>query len=303
MDRTAALTFIVGAPRSGTTLVQRLLEPVLAIGPETHYIRRFWLRRRRYGSLSNDSGWERLLRDIAATPEFGDSDISVEQLRRANRTHRDVLEHWIRCHAAGRGQVRAGEKTPNHALAIGLLATWYPDARFVHVVRDPRDVATSTASTPWSTGSRSGDANVWRQYVRAVRRSTANERGRVHTVFYEALTTDPERVLGPMCAFLDLDVDPTMVDLASRPPSGLDVGREPWKASTLSAPTTASVGRWLVELAPSDVAAVEAVTASEMTRWGYEPATTPRARLRAGVPSLPQLAALQTAALARRVRL
>lgn len=293
--------FIVGAPRSGTTLLQRLLEPVVAVPPETHYVRRFWLARRRFGDLTDQSSWTQLQTAIEAVPEYAESGLGPGSLDHAERSHRGVLQAWLEGFAADTDR-RPGEKTPNHAMAIDLLASWFPEATFVHIIRDPRDVVASTGLTPWTTGFPAGDANVWRQYNRAVRRSTARRSGRVVTVVYERLVSMPGDVLSHLCAQLGLEFDQSMLDIEDRPAVGLDLDREPWKGGVASSVTTDSVGRWH-GLERATIIEIEAVTRQEMRRWGYEPTTTPLQGVGPVARRSPRLIALQGAAALRGLRM
>lgn len=75
-SETLEFFFLVGCPRSGTTLLQRLLDahPDVAVAPETFFVERFWQRREEYGPLADDRCFERLLHDISAVPEFAEMD-------------------------------------------------------------------------------------------------------------------------------------------------------------------------------------------------------------------------------------
>ncbi|MGH7482557.1 MAG: sulfotransferase family protein, partial [Longimicrobiales bacterium] len=171
------IAFVVGCPRSGTTLVQQLLNahPRVSIGPETHYVRRFWLARDRYGDLRGEAAWSALLRDVSAIPELRDGDVDpavfLAAASRLPHEHPALLRLLMELFAGDRDVAVIGEKTPNHVLHMRLLQDWFPEALFVHVLRDPRAVVNSWRTVPWSTGSVSGDAAVWRRYMRSAVRN------------------------------------------------------------------------------------------------------------------------------------
>jgi hypothetical protein len=293
--------FVVGAPRSGTTLVQQLLAPTVAIPPETHFVRRYWQHRSRFGDLDQPAGWSRLLRAISASFEFSDAGLTAADLESATRTYPGVLQAWLEAYADRRGGSVAGEKTPNHLLAMDLLSTWYPDARFLHVIRDPRAVVLSARATPWTTGSFAGDAEVWRRYLVAARTASTAATDRYAEIRYEELVTEPEPVMRRVCAFLGVEFAAGMLDTTAARP-GFNADREPWKAAAIRPLSSAPRLRWEDRLTGHRLAAVEAVTAREMVRWGYQPATAAWRRMGAGLMGLPIRLAL-SAGHRRRLRL
>ena len=157
MSLDAGPIFLVGCPRSGTTLLQRLLDAhrEIAIAPETFFVRHFWKKRRRYEEDFDPDGRARLIAAFAETAEFHEMGFDAERLADAIADAPDVATAFGRVldrFAATRGVRRVGEKTPNHLLAMRTLEKLYPEARFLHIVRDPRAVVDSWSRVPWSNG-------------------------------------------------------------------------------------------------------------------------------------------------------
>lgn len=269
-----APVFLVGCPRSGTTLLQLMLDshPEVAVAPETFFVRRFGRARRRYGDLADDAAFERLLDDVVAAPSFAEMQLDAGAYRAAARAGPRRLDALFRLlldqFAARRGARVVGEKTPNHLLYLKTLTRWFPRARCVQIVRDPRAVVLSWKGVPWSKGSVAADAEVWRKYQAAAGRAPAG--ARIHVVHYEALLESPEPVLSGVCAFLDLPFDAGMLR-HHETPTTLDVVREPWKSRALEPLQTVDADRWRTLLAPAEVRAIESVAWREMRRAGYRP--------------------------------
>jgi glycosyltransferase involved in cell wall biosynthesis len=292
-DPDASPFFIVGCPRSGTTLLQRMLNahPDVAVAPETFFVRRFWERRGEYGDLSEDMHLDRLVDDVTATPEFEEMGLKAGAFREAvhadRRRWNAVFRELLRQFAEVQEVAHVGEKTPNHVLHVSTLHRWYPEAKFVHLVRDPRAVVNSWRTVPWSSGYRWRDAEVWVEYVRAGRDAESTYESHVTSLHFEALVRSPEPELRALCDFLDLPYDDQMLAFHKRDPSTVDVEREPWKRRTTDPIDANVVVRWRQELSSSAQAQVEAVAASEMRKWGYKCETAPLqrwiARLRATV--------------------
>jgi hypothetical protein len=280
-DSIFAPVFLVGCPRSGTTLLQRLLDahPLLAVAPETHFVRRFWLHRAKYQDLEQPAAFDTLVADIVAMPEF--AEMGLDALAFANaaltteRTYPALFQLLLQSFAAGRGAAIVGEKTPNHLLYMPTLQEFFPAARFIHIIRDPRAVVKSWTTVPWSTGTIGGDAGVWRRYIQTA--WTHPPRGAaLHVVRYERLATDPERELRAICAFLGILFDPAMLAFHSREADTLNFAREPWKHRAAEPVTTEATDQWRTALTADQIGEIETLVWREMLRLGYRPSRPDR---------------------------
>lgn len=269
--------FLVGCPRSGTTLLQQMLDahPAVAVAPETFFVRRQWARRAQWGPLTDDAALGRWIDHFVTSDEFADTKLAPEDFRRdALRTERTWPAQFaalLEAIRTARGALRVGEKTPNHLFAMRQLEEWFPGCRFVHIVRDPRAVAASWKHVPWTTRLGVGDADVWRQYAAAARRTPPRSSGALLTLHYEALVQSPEATLRRVCDFLSLDFDTTMLHHHEQGIVGVDLAREPWKQAAALPVSDEATNRWQRGLSPSEVRDVEAVAFHEMRRLGYRP--------------------------------
>lgn len=279
-----APVFVVGCPRSGTTLVQRLVgaHPAVAAAPETFFMRRFWDRRAAFGTLADDAAFRRVLDALVATPAFADMGLDAAAFRAAAAAAPRRWPALFRLLLAQFGEAQFGEaregarvvaeKTPNHVLYLDALRRFFPALRVVHVLRDPRAVAWSWRTVPWTTGFAAGDATVWVRYAEAARRAPPSVP--LHTVRYERLVRAPEAEARRLCRFLALPFDAAMLRFHEAGPATLDLAREPWKARAAHPIDAAAAVRWQREAPARFVADVEAVAARAMRHWGYRPETT-----------------------------
>lgn len=266
--------FVVGFPRSGTTLLQQILNghPDIAVAPETHFIGRYWRHRHRRGPLADDAVWEMLLREIAAEPGFLESGVDGDHVLAAGTTVArgwpGALEAAMRAFAEARSARIFGEKTPLHQLHMPQLQQWFPEARFIHIVRDPRAAVSSWRHVPWSRGSVVRDAMEWDRRDRAARADAAIIR-EILTLRYEDLVRAPEPTVRTLCSFLG--VEPAATMLSRREAVGVSTGREPWKQEAAGPVNPDRVEAWRSELGRLRILAVEVVTRSGLRRYGYEP--------------------------------
>ena len=208
---------VVGVPRSGTTLLAVMLDshPRVAIPPETAFLTEL----QRLDGLDGDA-LERAFVDLVTTDRWGVSNWNDLGLDRGDYVQR-LRELTAFSVTAGlrvlfgmladrAGKPLFGEKTPADAAHMPRIASFLPEARFVHIVRDPRDVVLSLAKTTAGASVRSS-AQTWVDMVTAAR-AASRTLPHYHELRYEDLLDQPERKLREVCAFLDLDWDARMLE-------------------------------------------------------------------------------------------
>jgi hypothetical protein len=268
--------FLVGCPRSGTTLLQQMLDAhvEIAIAPETHFVENFWLKQDNYGDLAKDENYQRLIQDLVRVPEFCEMALSAEAFTAAayaiERSYANLFCLLLSQFMKSRNVQIVGEKTPNHLLHMKTLKEFFPKSKFIHIVRDPRAVVNSWKKVPWTTGTVLGDAKIWRKYmITAQSRSIPEDT--LLSLHYEELVASPESSLRRVCNFLNLAFDANMLNYYAQHSQGVNVSREPWKGNATKPISSTSLTRWQTDLATQEVAIIEAVTGKEMRQLDYSP--------------------------------
>lgn len=279
--------FVVGVPRSGTTLLSSLLNAhrEIAIAPETHYFTQHWgICVEALRPEGNGPHW--LIDRLLETPEFRDLHLDGPELQAVHDlvpaghqvTHADVYSAFLRVYAAKHHKVLTGEKTPAYLLRARTLVAQFPAARFVCIVRDPRDVTLSWRAAGWR-GTAAYHALVWRSFQRAAAQHRAHLGDAFLVVRYEDLLADPDAVLRACCGHVGLDFDPGMLHFHQGERRNFDPLREPWKNKATQPLDPSNSGRWLTDLSPGEVATIEWLARREMVASGYEPSAVPVTRL------------------------
>ncbi len=228
--------FVVGASRSGTTLVQRTLAAHERVHtfPETGvFLKALGMRRPApWAWFGWSSGREiRQLRNLART--LGqDAPLPAARPRPLGRAAAHVqaaLDAW----AEAAGADCWLEKTPRHFIHAGRITRLVEGARMVHVVRDGREVVASIVDRarryPHRFPRQRDPGYAVRLWNRAVRHHRACLGRPGHRlVHYEALVDDPEGVVRSLCEWLDLEFCPSMLD--PRSTAGFVREGEAWKA-------------------------------------------------------------------------
>ncbi len=281
--------FVVGADRSGTTLLRLMLNahPRLRIPRETHFLTDLMdalppdrpLRaeevEQAYTIISTHEWW----------PQWG---ADTETLRKtllalAQPSLAEVIDAVYRRVNNPDGKPRWGDKTPIYIRDIRRLHAVFPAAKFVHVIRDGRDVCVSLRQVAWWGRNILKRAYYWSTSVRRGRDAgAALGPDRYLEITYEALVLDAEGTLRRVCAFLDEAYDPCMAEYYRGAADEIAPGEQAIHAKTLRPPQPADVGRWPAELNGVDVAAFELVAGETMDLVGYArkyPALAPWSRL------------------------
>ena len=285
MTRSNPCLFVVGCPRSGTTLLQRMLDahPLLAVANDTHFIARAvsavapdW--RDEPGALEAADArlreWSRAYRRF---PRLGLDDAAVERAAVPRDGYARFVGRLYDELAALRAKPFAGEKTPDYVSQLPLLHTLFPEARFIHIVRDGRDVALSLLewATPtkgpgriplWSRDPMAVCALWWQRGVEAGRRDGA-ELGaeRYLEVRYEDLVASPERGLREIANFLDLPFAAEMLTFnrgRERRDSGLSA-KSAWLGPT------SGLRDWRQQMDAENIELFEALAGTTLGSAGY----------------------------------
>lgn len=221
------MPIIIGAPRSGTTLLRLMLDshPDLAIPPETGFL---------LGALEltkrNNVSAQQLV-DMTTqypdnAPNWADFQIPVEDLLTSVKNIRpfDIAEGlrcFYRLYAQRFGKSRWGDKTPDYSLHVQAIGQMLPEAHFIHIIRDGRDAALSLRSTWFAPSQDMGIlAQYWHDRVLSAR-NASRQTAHYLEIFYEDLILRPQVNLQKICCFLSLNFHPDMLNYHERAPARL----------------------------------------------------------------------------------
>lgn len=266
--------FIVGSPRSGTTLLRNMLNrhPAIAICRATDYYHYVYLRRKSFGDLSDAGNRRRLVKEFLGLQRIQRMQVDLEALEpillREGVSYPAFFACLWRYYAQVHGKRRCGEKNARHAMFTETLCEWYPGAHILHLVRDPRDVVASLLRMPFAPHNVIGAARMWLAHNLAALRSSG--RPQYLAVRYEQLVTDPESELKRICSFVGEDYSPAMLI-----PNQDSTADRPWLHRAQEPVTAQRMQKWREELSAEDVSLAEWTIGSSMKLFEYEPAGRP----------------------------
>jgi hypothetical protein len=183
-----------------------------------------------------------------------------------------VLDAMLSDYAQRRGKRRWVEKSAGQP--VGPVMKLFPDARVIHIVRDPRDVVASSLRTPWTNESATALSESWRAFtLDTIWRGIEIGPAQFLQVRYEDLTRDPAAVMRVVCAFIEEEYDPGMVAETSRREGTVPSIATEWQGRALGQVEPARIGGWTSRLGRVDQLRVNAVVGPMLTPLGYRPPT------------------------------
>ena len=277
--------FVVGVGRSGTTLLRMMLDahPELAIPPETHFVPELI-----------DRGGEpaELVEVVLSSRGWGDFGLDADLLRaRVSELDRpspsDVARAFYSLYAEAHDKPRWGDKTPGYVKRMRPIAAALPEARFIHVIRDGRDVALSRRARGMGESKPIEEVAVlWRRRIENARRQAKRLRGRYLELRFEDLVAEPHAALERACELIELAYDQRMLAYHERAPERLsELGdldpegarprrsreeRQAARALAARAPSAARTEVWREGMSQDERRRYESVAGPLLVDLGYD---------------------------------
>lgn len=266
--------FIAGPDRSGTTLMYALL----ASHPDVSMVRRTNMWRYfhdRYGDLAQPANLERCLDAMVGYRRMRHLQPDPDRIRREFRqgaaTYGRLFALFHQHNAERLGATRWGDKSLHTEHYADRVFAEFPDARIIHMVRDPRDRYASVRTRHGQELSRVGAATGrWLASTRAARRNQARYPDRYVLVRYEDLARSPGQTMRQICADVGLAYSPSLLSLSGAPDHRDRGGNSSFGDLEPGTISTRAIGRFRDALPPPDVAFIQFVTRRQMAVLGYD---------------------------------
>jgi len=265
--------FIVGSPRSGTGMLRDSLRshPRLTLPRESHFIPMLYDA---YGDPGSSQEAEGLAGRVLAYRHVKSWNLDLNPRAFSEcRSYREVVSRLFGEWARTENKSRWGDKTPEYVRRIPTLVRIFPDAQFIHIIRDGRDAVLSWLREGFGPGNLLVGARMWRANVTAGRGAGHTLRSEQYLeIRYEELTQNPLQVLRLVCEFLGEEFDEAVLRL-NRPPTG----RYPTLIAGSDTPdlspdriVPANSKKWKKQLSAADQVWFESIAGDLLAELGYE---------------------------------
>ena len=276
--------FVVGAPRTGTTLTMEVLNnhSLVHLYDEVHYNERIADTMPANGALGQSGLRRAAIRLLERSPWKKGTDagnVSVDDLVGAAEPlggdHAAVLKAFLVGEAAAHGKTIWGDSSPQDVLYLDRLKAWYPGARVVGVVRDPRGFLASYKNyyrkelkSYRNRFNPLTNSLLWRSYMRALRSAQASAFARdVYLLKYEDLVSAPESQVRSLSDFLEIGFEESMLAVGRQNSSYHKVSEDRQNTGIKAG----SRDRWASELSNAEIWLVQRICDQELRHFGYEP--------------------------------
>ncbi len=212
--------FIMGAKRGGTTLLRRIVDAhsQISIPPPGWFYHFVYPYLYAYGDLSKDDNILELIRDCLDLPivrQYWHVTATPEQIldRLPEWSFRGVFATLSKIYAAEKHASFWGSKAPGDVFWIREIQKDFPNARFVFIYRDGRDVSIDLKEVNWGPNNLYSACLVWKRHMESILRSKREfQKAAYHEVYYEQLVQDPEKIVPKIFEFLEVDYEPGVLN-------------------------------------------------------------------------------------------
>ena len=273
--------FVCGAPKSGTTWLQRLLDahPQVHCSGEGNFIAKFSVP-----MAEVLRGYDRQLKAIASAVYEGKPYYPPITQDDFDRLARGFILERLLSRNPGPEILQVGDKTPRYARELPSLLRLFPEARFINILRDPRDVTMSRMHQARRTGHEdrvaegsaartqfvSDSGKVWRDTVTAVAAFADANPGLLHTVRYEDMLADPAGAARGIFQFLGVRDDAALAgQIVAATSFEAMSGRKPGEEHPTAFLRKGIAGDWVGKLESEALAMIDQMCGDHMRAFGY----------------------------------
>lgn len=282
--------FIVGCPRSGTTILAKILNnhSQIASATEIHFFNHLIKSKKYNWQVLND----KLLQEFFAETRIEDfcsllkidfQEFSETILQNTEpdlnlfieeQNQKRIFDALMLMLLKRNKKTNCCEKTPQHLLNIDEILRFYPNAKIIHLIRDGRDTVNSLIKMPWRPEGLLNNSRFWKRYAKlgiAIANKYANKVDNYISIRYEDLLYDPVTSIKRLCLFCDYQFETQMLDTQEQKDSNIfSAWESSWKHKAMEELDSTRVGAWQKELNEKEQRLLNWHLRHELKVLGYE---------------------------------
>lgn len=264
--------FVVGFPRSGTTLLASMLNrhSQVCIPPETHFYRSFHPDAARWKACGPDE----LAKRFVEYPRIIDLKLGAEEvskcLRNRNGSLAALLTAGLTVYAERHGKDIVGEKTPAHALYLPQIHQNHPDAKIIIITRDGRDCVFSNLQQEWTSDAPLRQAAEWNYYASLINKFEQENGELALIIRLEDLASDPASTMKKVCSHIGIHFEPAQL-LPASADNAVPSWEADWKAKSRDRPDKSNLYLWKKNPEQQLVSVISLVMQKYLRHYNYDP--------------------------------
>ncbi|HJN06527.1 MAG TPA: sulfotransferase [Bacteroidales bacterium] len=276
--------FIVGRPRSGTTLLRTLFDahPNVNFPPECQFIVNLYPK---YGKKTNWTEKDILsfYNDLINQWLFDTWTIDPDKLKKTLLSYKGHNTYGTICKVVYMQYISLfekeklltiGDKNPGYAIYTKLLLKIFPEAKFIHIIRDYRDNFVSIKNVDFELPIPSLVVQKWKYFFKKFNKDGAERPDTYYVIKYEDLVKDPEIQLEKLCKFIGAEYKASVFNfhnkkdeiLKTYPPGYI----QNYHSSLMKKINTSKIGVWKKQLSPWKIKLMDATAGKVAVQAGYE---------------------------------
>jgi hypothetical protein len=268
--------FILGVPRSGTTLLRLLLNAhsEIAICGEIHFFDQVKEIEKKLPELNkeNINTFFRYLNNTYSLQKLTRKEELFENVSKLMKSEQETSYekfylYLMQEYAKLDKKKIIGEKTPQNIRYVDEILKLFPDAKIIHIIRDPRAAIASMLKVDWTADDVIINTLKWKidiLFAESYDKTNSNYK----EIHYEELIKNTEPVLKELCEFIGVEYEKTILDFHKT--AKQYIGNQPEKVNTFKPLSADSLERWKNELSPEQIYIIEKIAGSYIEKLGYE---------------------------------
>ncbi len=279
--------FIVGCPRSGTTILATILNshPEIATATETHFFNYISHEKKYDWKNFTEAHFELFLDESRIVDFYTLLKITKDELRESfkktklssnpDNNKKQIFNILIETLLEKKAKKFFCEKTPQHLQNVEKIIELYPKAKIIHLIRDGRDTVNSLIKMPWRPAGLLNNSRFWQGYIKLGKKLEAKlGKDSFVTIKYEDLLKEPETTIKKLCDFLSVTYTESMIrrDSAENKDSDniFSDWESSWKHKSLEEIDSTRIGAWEKELGSEDQQILNWHQSKILRDLGYE---------------------------------
>lgn len=270
------ILFIVGVGRSGTTLLQNMINShsKVAFIPEINFTRRFLFN----SKLLNEykKGIDSFLKFIKSEKWLNRLDSSIINKLKVDKITDDdfsikFYKQILLTNCKNQDKSIGGDKDPRSIEIVDKIENYIPNIHWIHIIRDPRDVIVSKKKATWSKNQNnlkhiiSGTIQLqlavrWREKYQ----------NKFTEIFYEDLIQSPEESLKAICSEIGINFEKGMLDFQKSAKTLIAKDELDWKKSVFNSINVNNHSKWKEKLSSYEIALIESINNIAFNSYNYQ---------------------------------
>ncbi|MEO2050431.1 MAG: sulfotransferase [Allomuricauda sp.] len=274
---TGKVVYIVGVGRSGTSLLQSMLNAhsKMVSLPETQFFRKYVANRKKREAIERKgaAGFKSILLN---DPVIARLKIDIEDLRTLHSGNLDIIEVYqeiLSIFKSRKNTEIVVDKDPRNIDFIPCMTAIFETPKIIHIVRDPRDVVLSKTKAKWSAGRPYWlHAMIGEAQLNFCHKNTRNlTTDNLLRVCYEELLADPSEILTKISSFIGVQFESSMLDFQDSAKALVSKEELQWKSETIGPLLRNNSNKWSKEFTSRQIRLIEKVSKFSMKHFNYVP--------------------------------